>query len=259
MTRKMNKLLFTLAIIVMIGSSAALVHSLYGDFVYWRDARVARHNAATMQEVFAELIESDEEFPPEDDTYSAFISPVIIAREITGNADIVAYIHVDGTNISHAVLQGEDNEFYLYRDINRQPNVNGSIFLDYANSPYFDDRNSIIYGHNMRNGEMFHNIRYFMNLDFFQENRYITIITEHEILTYEIFSAFSTRVDFEYIQVDFYDDDDFLRLLSEVQRRCIHGTESLLGVDDRILILSTCTNVEQDTRIVVAAFLQTHE
>ena len=259
--RKKNKLLLALALVVMIGSGVVFVSSTYDYFTRLRETRTTRTNAIAVQEIFAEYfdnLESDT-FQPDlsvREDFDTFISPVILARELTGNSDIVAYIHIEGTNISNVVVQGEDNIFYLYHDVNKRVNVNGSIFLDYLNSPYFTDRNTIIYGHNMINGAMFHNIRYFMNLDFFMDNRYITIITKQEILTYEIFSAFATRIDFEYIQVYFYDDNDFLQLLGEVQRRCLHGYDISLDADDRILILSTCTNTAQDMRFVVAAVLK---
>jgi len=259
--RKKNKLLLALALVVMIGSGVVFVSSTYDYFTRLRETRTTRTNAIAVQEIFAEYfdnLESDT-FQPDlsvREDFDTFISPVILARELTGNSDIVAYIHIEGTNISNVVVQGEDNIFYLYHDVNKRVNVNGSIFLDYLNSPYFTDRNTIIYGHNMINGAMFHNIRYFMNLDFFMDNRYITIITKQEILTYEIFSAFAIRIDFEYIQVYFYDDNDFLQLLGEVQRRCLHGYDISLDADDRILILSTCTNTAQDMRFVVAAVLK---
>ena len=266
-----NRLFFVLAVVAAVGFGGAFVYNVYSHINYWMDAQAAREDTAIMQDIFAEQMEfvsivaadrGQQELPAEpagEMTAPAFISPFTTARELTGNDDIVAYIHIEGTNISNVVLQGADNVFYLNRDVNMQPNVNGSLFLDFENSPDFSDRNSVIYGHNMRNGTMFHNLRYFMGSDFFDANRYIVIVTENEILTYEIFSAFSTRTDFEYIQVDFYDDEDYLQLVNELRRRSVHEKDIHVNADDRILILSTCTNTARDMRFVVAGVLQTQE
>ena len=270
MRSKKNRLLFILAVVAAIGFGGAFVYNAFSHVNYWLDARTAREDAAVMQNIFAEQMEfvgiavtgmDRQESPelPERSEREAIISPFTTAREVTGNDDIVAYIHIEGTNVSNVVVQGPDNVFYLNRDVNRQSNVNGSLFLDFENSPDFSDRNSVIYGHNMRNGTMFHNLRYFMGSDFFDANRYIVIFTENEMLTYEIFSAFSTRTDFEYIQVDFDDDEDYLQLVNEIRRRSVHGGNIPVNADDRILILSTCTNTARDMRFVVAGVLRERE
>ena len=94
-----------------------------------------------------------------------------------------------------------------------------------------------------------------MNRDYFDANRYINIITDTGVLTYEIFAAFQARTYFEYIQIYFQDDDDFQALLNELQSRSVHRSDITPSVNDRILILSTCTNTALDARFVVAAKL----
>ena len=175
-------------------------------------------------------------------------------REMTGNEDIVAYLHVPGTNISSVVLQGSDNSFYLDHDMFREPNMHGAFFLDYTNFPDFSGKNNIIYGHNMRNGTMFHNLRYFMDAPFFEENRYIKIFTDEETLTYEIFAAFSTHTSFNYIKTEF-EPAEFEEFLDELTHMNFHETDFYLNADDRVLILSTCTGQGADMRFVVAGRL----
>jgi len=260
--RKSNPIL-AIAIIATVVFGAAFAYNAYLHIGYFLDARAAREDAAVMQNIFADQIELINVRPepvelnePEDDG-PLFISPIIEARELANNNDIVAYIHIEGTNISNVVLQDDDNLFYLHHDMHRQRNVNGSLFLDFKNSPDFSDRNSIVYGHNMNNGTMFHNLRYFMNADYFNANRYITVFTETEMLTYQVFAALSTRTTFDYIQVEFHDDDDFMGLVSELKRLSVHSSDITVNADDRIIILSTCTNTADDMRFVVAGVLLT--
>jgi len=268
-----NRLFLTLAIIVAVGFGAAFAYNAYLHIGYLLDARAAREDAATIQDIFAEAIElihpepielprppepMQPVNPPELPEHAKpFIAAILEARKLTGNDDIIAYIHIEGTNVSYVVVHCIDNEFYLHRDIHRQHSAHGSLFLDYLNSPGFTDRSSIIYGHNMRDGTMFHNLRYFVRPDYFDAHRYIAVFTKTEMLTYQIFSVFATRIDFEYIQVYFYDDNDFLSLVSELKRRSVHDAGITIGADDRILILSTCTNTDPDVRLVVAGVLIT--
>jgi len=254
-----HKLILTIAIIATISFGAAFAYNAYLHIGYFLDTRATREDTAAMQDIFASQLDMIHTGPASAENSETnaipFISPITQARELTGNEDIVAYIHIDGTNISNVVLQGSDNFFYLHRDMHRQHNVNGSLFLDYQNNPHFSDRSSIIYGHNMRNGTMFHNLRYFINADYFNTNRYITVFTETEMLTYQVFAALSANIAFDYIQVEFHNDTDFLNLVDELKRRSIQQSDITVRADDRIIILSTCTNTDNDWRFVVAGVL----
>ena len=179
------------------------------------------------------------------------VSPVQAAREITENKEIVAYIEIPGTSIRYAVAQGTDNEFYLHHDLRRLPNENGSIFLDYLNSPSFTDRSTIIYGHNRQNGTKFYDLQLFQDPAFVEVNSQIFITTMDADLIYEVFAVFVTHINFQYIQVEFRDDDDFLELVHEMQRRSMHPSDVTITGDDRILILSTCTGIGPTGRLVV--------
>jgi len=176
---------------------------------------------------------------------------VLTARHIMNNDDIVARLTIPGTSINHAVVHGKDNEFYLYHDLLRQPNANGSIFLDYLNSPCFKNRSTIIYGHNRIDGTMFHDLQLFQEREFFEKNDSIVITTIDEKLLYEIFTVFITHIYFNYIQVNFADDYEFLALVYEMKDRAMHLRDMYITGNDRILILSTCTGIGPTGRLVV--------
>jgi len=176
-------------------------------------------------------------------------------RFATRNDEIVARIFVPGTAINYIVVHGKDNEFYLSHDMFREPNENGSIFLDYANDPCFTNRNTIIYGHNRDNGTKFHDLQLFQNGEFFNDNSTIFITTQENLLQYEIFAVFTAHMTFNYIQVDFPDDDAFLSLMNEIKDRAMHSREIEISACDRVLILSTCTNIGPTGRLVVVGRL----
>jgi len=182
---------------------------------------------------------------------------VLTARHIMNNNEIVAHLSVPGTSINHAVVHGIDNEFYLYHDLLRQPNSNGSIFLDYLNSPCFTNRSTIIYGHNRSDGTMFHDIRFFQDYEFFEENDLIVVTTAYDEFLYEIFAVFTAHISFNYIQVDFADEHEFLALVYEMKDRAMHLRDTAIVESDKILILSTCTGIGPTGRLVVVGRLKT--
>lgn len=72
------------------------------------------------------------------------------------NKDVVAWIRFKHPKIiSYPVMQKNDNDFYLHRNIKKEYSFAGSIFMDYHNNKDFSDSNTLIYGHNMANGSMF--------------------------------------------------------------------------------------------------------
>jgi len=275
---KKNNVILIIAVAAVLGFGGAFAYFAYDYFLWWRDGHTAAANTRDTLEVFADQMQDiSNALAAADAVDGAYIadvvgevaahvsftamsaafdtSPLARERERTGNPDIVAFLYIQGTNVNNVVVQGPDNSFYLYRDAMRNRNVNGALFLDFRNSPLFTDKNTIIYGHNMNNGTMFHDLRFYLREDFFESHPYITVIMDDMALVYQIFSVFQTRIDFDYIQVDFEDRDEFGELVAEIMRRRVFDTGVVATADDNMLILSTCTNVTEDTRIVVAARL----
>ena len=195
---------------------------------------------------------------PEPTASPKVINPDIIRlREEYGNDDIVGYLHIEGTTIDYPVTQYEDNAYYLDRDINKNMNIGGWVFLDYENDVAKDDKNMIIYGHNMKQDIMFHSIRRYASEDFFKEHRYITFNTLYDKYTWEIFSFYRANLDFYYIQVIFRSDEEFFELAKQMKGFSMYDTGVDITIDDRVLTLSTCTNETSDTRFVLNAKLIT--
>ena len=82
-------------------------------------------------------------------------SDIDFLRLKENNNETVGWIVVDGTNINYPIVLGNDNEFYLTHDFNNDFSIGGWLFMDYRNSPLMEDRNTIIYGHNLFNKTAF--------------------------------------------------------------------------------------------------------
>ena len=115
------------------------------------------------------------------------------------NPDAVAWIMVDGTRMSLPVVQGEDNEYYLNRAFDGSENSAGTVFVNAFIPPKVtENRNYVLYGHNMEGKQMFSDVTRFLEEEFFYANRYITLYTEEGIFTYEIFAIFKVHEDERY-------------------------------------------------------------
>jgi sortase B len=152
-------------------------------------------------------------------------------------------------------MQADDNVFYLERDINKNPNAAGAIFMDYRNNASGSDRHTILYGHNMKDGAMFAELlRYESRWNF--ENRSIVQFDGlYGDAKWEIFSVYTTEAKVDYLQTDFPTDDAYLSFLETIQAKSLHPKDATLTIDDRILTLSTCSYAYHDARFVVHARL----
>jgi len=181
------------------------------------------------------------------------------AREYYENEDVVAHIVIPGTAIDYLIVHTDNNTFYLYHDLRGNRTSAGTVFLDYLNSPDFSDPNSIIYGHNMRNGTKFHNLRMYRSEEFFEENNLMIVTSAYAVLYYDIFAAFITHINFNYIQIEF-DDGEFLDMIKTMKSISYHQTEIEIGEEDKVLALSTCWGpVGTDYRLVVVGRLRRDE
>jgi hypothetical protein len=89
------------------------------------------------------------------------------------NPDVYGWISIAGTDINYPIVQGKDNDEYLHRTYKRENLFVGSIFMDYQNSADFSDCNSIIYGHNMKDGSMFGKLSRFTSVaSIYKNSRY---------------------------------------------------------------------------------------
>ncbi|MBQ0083376.1 MAG: class B sortase [Clostridiales bacterium] len=178
------------------------------------------------------------------------------------NPDVCGWIRVEGTDIDYPVMRSGANteeDFYLTHDWHRETQKAGSIYIQQLNSADFSDKNTVIYGHNMKNGTMFGQVKRFKDKEFFDKNSKITVYTEGHILEYQIYA--SRTIDDNHIMYayDFSTDEGFQGFISDTLSSSakIHNvrTGTAVTVRDKIITLSTCTSNNSE-RLIVAAVLK---
>lgn len=177
------------------------------------------------------------------------------ARKV--NSDIVGWIKVSSTKIDYPILQGKDNKYYLHRNYRQEKSKAGSIFMDYRNNPAGENFNMILYGHRMKDGTMFADLKKLLREDFYIKKPEIYVETLGKTYRGEVFSVYLTTTGFNYIETDFANEEEYLQFLKTLQKRSVFWQDAELTPDTQILTLSTCDFAldSEKGRLVVHAVL----
>ena len=169
------------------------------------------------------------------------------------NEDVVGWIYVDALpDISYPIVKGKDNQTYLLQTYEKNYNFAGTIFVDYENSGDFSDCNTLVYGHNMKNGSMFGHLKKFREDDkLYKQDKYFWILTPERNYRYEIITAYTTGVNSDTYTLFKGPGEEFEKYLETIKGYSeIQTDDTDLTIKDRIVTLSTCTGNES-TRFVV--------
>ena len=160
MRKIIRRILLGICICVFLFSAFQLVKIFYNYYMIEKES--------------TELITKYIEEPQEDKDDP--LKRVINFEELQNiNDDVIGWLYIPGTKIDEPILKGENNDTYLRTDLYMKANNAGNLFIDEINSRDFSDDNTIIYGHNMKNGSRFHDLRYFVEKDYFDEHQKIYI------------------------------------------------------------------------------------
>ncbi len=171
--------------------------------------------------------------------------------ELSGvKPDIVGWIRIRALDLSYPVVQAEDNDYYLHTTFEGASNIAGCIFMNCYNKPDYTDQNTIIYGHNMRNGSMFGTLSDFGEEEVYNKSKYFWIFTPEFIYQYRIFSASVVSQTGLTYQTGFSHEDFQEFIDTAFSNSVVDNTGLQVTEDDRIVTLSTCTG-DYSTRFVV--------
>ncbi len=122
--------------------------------------------------------------------------------------------------------------------------------MDYRNKS-LDDKNVIIYGHNMKNKTMFNNLNKFKDADFFRQNNKIKINLNGKEFLYDVFSAYIVESDYDYLKTNFNSESDYQNYINDITSKSLYKSPIKVDINDKIITLSTCTYEFDDARMVI--------
>ena len=159
------------------------------------------------------------------------------------NPEVFAWLTVNDTPIDYPVTQADNNEKYINTNAEGQYTLSGAIFLDYRNSPDFDDFNSILYGHHMEKKRMFGSLSDFAEETYFDAHPYGNLFFNGQDHGLEFFA---------FLLTDAYDQNLFSpavvaeekksALLAEIYAAALYTRDIPVTTEDHLILLSTCTN-----------------
>lgn len=245
MKEKPGKIAGVILLILSVACIACLI--------YYNVSRTS--NEDIYQKVQKELVDSD--IKTSGDRY---ICPVDFEELQKINPDIYAWIEIPGTKINYPVVQSaDDNDYYLNHTIEGEEGYPGSIYTENLNAKDFSDYNTVVYGHNMKNGSMFMGLHAYEDPQYLKEHSEVIVYTSDHKYTYRIFAAVV------YNDIHILNNYDFanseqrqLYLDSIYESRAMQSVvDDSVQVDEdsQLLTLSTCIGGQPDKRYIVEAVL----
>lgn len=241
-------------IIAVIAAAVAVLCVAIGIYQYQKEK-----NAGAEYDKVREEAEKEPSVTPEAEKDPVKI-PIDFATLQKENSDVYAWIKIENTNIDYPILRKEgDNGYYLTHTMENKESPEGSIFTEDYNSTDFEDPNTVIYGHDMKNGSMFQNLLEYQDKEFFDKNREVIIYTPDAIRHYKIFAAYLYDDRHLMESFDFNIKSIYQAYLDSIfSMRNMNAqidTTAEIGTDDKIITLSTCYGNQSDKRYLVQAVL----
>lgn len=171
------------------------------------------------------------------------------------NEDVVGWIYCEGTTINYPVLQGEDNEFYLDHMYDKTVNRAGSIFIEANNRKNFDDSNTIIYGHHMKNGAMFATLNKWSEQEYYEKHPIFWLLTPKRNYQIVLFSSYRTAVDSDTYTIYQGTSREFEDYLQAVSTNSDFSANVELDANRKFVVLSTCEYTFENARYVLHGML----
>lgn len=256
-----NKLIkkLNLAWIFFIGAILFACASLYPkvkDYLEYKKQTTLYNEL--VQNHLSNKVVTNKDLPQVSDLPTPLETPKILphlALLLESNKDIIGWITIPDTPINYPLTQYTDNQYYLEHNSTNEPSVYGSIYVDYRNDKCLADKNTLIYGHNMKNGTMFHELIKYKEEEYFKEHPYIYVSDLYETFTYEVFAVYVVDADVETVEIAYESDEAFMEYIKACQSRSIWPRDIVLESTDQIITLVTCSYESDNARTLVQAKL----
>ncbi len=255
-------LIVTVLLIAFLFSMGTIALTLYEYRVSEQSYADAAERFVLAAEPAGPAVQEGEEETPSDAGVSAAIpkkphkielAPFAVDFDalLEVNPEVTGWLYCEDTQINYPVLQGEDNDLYLHHLYDKSYCFGGSLFVEAMNKRDFQDYNTIIYGHNMRNGSMFGGLDKWKKQDYYEEHPVLWLLTPERDYRIEILAAYTTDAYSDaYVIIDGEGDvlDSYLQAaLDSSLIECQAQPEA----GSRYVLLSTCSYAFDNARFVI--------
>ena len=252
-------------LIVLIVSLAAVVISGINVFRLSREYQKGI-NEYQQLESYASVKEEapvQEESTEAEETEEESLIPVSVDIQYDElkkiNEDFAGWLYYEPLDISYPIVRGNDNDYYTHYTFEGEKNSSGAIFMDFLNKTDYSDYNTIVYGHNMRNGTMFGSLKKMLN-DFSiqEENPNFYVFTEDKAYMYEIFAVYLTQADSRTYDL-IRNEEEQQGFLDYVDETATWRSDKVVSAFDKVMTLSTCHGLHSNNRTIILGVLVASE
>lgn len=166
------------------------------------------------------------------------------------NGDVVGWIYSEGTPINYPVVQASDNSYYLRRDMNGNYLVSGTVFLDYRCGLPGEDRNYVIFGHNMKNETMFGTLVKYKDSSYYAAHPVLYYLTPDVGYKIELYAGLVVSTDEVIYRVDL-SEEEMSAFLEKAKEKSTFTSETVIEENDNLVTLSTCSYEFDGARYVL--------
>lgn len=170
------------------------------------------------------------------------------------NPDFAGVLYIPVLGLKYPIARSKDNSEYMHTTYDGTQNSAGSIFLDCNCSPQYNDLNTFLFGHNMRDGSMFGSLKKFrQDASLVDQDPSVYIFLSDKTIRYRIFAYYTTQIGSSTYD-SFVGEDAYRQYIAYLEKKSLYHTDEVdLSGCHPILTLSTCTSRVKDERFVVHA------
>lgn len=192
------------------------------------------------------------EAPPKKELPPISVDFASLAEE---NADTVAWLYSKDTPINYPVVQSTDNDYYLRRGFNGKYNYYGTLFADYRTSGEFSGKNTLIYGHNMKNAEMFGSLINYKEQEYFDAHPLLWLFTPEKNYKIKLVAGIEVPGTSELFNA-LANPDEAEKVIRDAIENSTFKSDYTYSEADRFVTLSTCSYDYADARYIVIGKLE---
>ncbi len=233
MKQKLSKLLMLLCVIVFCYSGYQLISTL-------ENYRLAQKEYEKISEEYLEIAEINaEEANQEKSTENAEYSIDFDALK-QQNPDCVGWIILPESRINYPIVKSKNNEEYVSTTFDGQSSRSGAIFMDQSCEADFSSQNTVIYGHNMKDGSMFRALNEMTDESYFEKHHTFLIFTGEKFETFEVISCYQATTGLaDCWQTDFESEEAYGQWLDTIEGRSLYQAAAA-DKQKSTVTLSTC-------------------
>ena len=167
------------------------------------------------------------------------------------NPDIVGWLYYEDSHIDYPIVMGKDNDKYLYTMFDGTYGAFGTLFVDALTEKPFKQFNTIVYGHHMKNGSMFGDLKKLKEEQYCRAHPRLELITPEGKFHLDIWAFLNQPSDSNIYTTNIHKLEERKVYLESTANQSLYTTDLAVEPTDRLVVLSTCAYEYEDARYMV--------